>query len=46
MPMTLNYMGIAHLMHQFERMSKCIDEIVVWMQTNQMKLNSSKTEVI
>ena len=29
-----------------ERMSKCIDEIAVWMKANQMKLNSSKTEVI
>ena len=29
-----------------ERMSKCIDEIAAWMKANQMKLNSSKTEVI
>ena len=29
-----------------ERMSKCIDEIAVWMKANQMKFNSSKTEVI
>ena len=29
-----------------ERMSKCIDEIAAWMKANQMRLNSSKTEVI
>ena len=29
-----------------ERMSKCIDEIAAWMKVNQMKLNSSKAEVI
>ena len=29
-----------------ERMSKYIDEIAVWMKANQMKLNSSKTEII
>ena len=29
-----------------ERMSKCIDEIAAWMKINQIKLNSSKIEVI
>ena len=29
-----------------EKMSKSIDEIAAWMKANQMKLNSSKTEVI
>ena len=29
-----------------ERMSKCIDEIAAWMKANQMKLNSSKIEII
>ena len=27
-------------------MSKCFDEIAAWMKANQMKLNSSKTEII
>ena len=46
MPTTLLYMGIVHLMHQWTCKKECIDEIAAWMKANQMKLNSSKTEVI
>ena len=43
MPTTLNYMGIVHLMHQWSCKKKCQS---VLMKANQMKLNSSKTEVV
>ena len=41
-------MGIVHLMHQWscKKECQCFDEIAAWMKANQMKLNSSKTEVI
>ena len=48
MPTTFNYMGIVYLMHKWscKKECQCIDETAAWMKANQMKHNSSKTEVI